>query len=395
MGRIVVTGIGAISALGNSVQHNREGLVAGKNALSQLQLFPTKYADIRYFGEIKLTNEELYHELQLSRPGISRTSLLALKAIREAAADSSLKTNELEHRRTAIVGANTVGGMCHTSEFLHDSTSGDNPSVYISSYDNGSVTRFLQTQLGNKGISNTINTACSSGANAIAYGAELISAGLADRAIVGGADTLAKFTINGFNSLHILSPEVCRPFDKQRQGLNLGEAAAFLVLEKEEDARGKNIYAALTGWSNTNDAYHASSISDNGEGAYLAMKKAMEKANLQLVDISYINAHGTATENNDLTESRAMMRLFEEVPAFSSAKSYIGHTLGAAGAVEAVYSLLSLKFQELYPNLQFEERIPETGLTPLTTYKKAEVKHVLSNSFGFGGNCSSLIFSEL
>lgn len=395
MGRIVVTGIGIVSALGNNVQENHQGLIAGKNALSRLELFPTKYAETRYFGEVKRTDEFLRNELGLTDKGISRTSLLALKAMREAVVDSILKNKELATSDTAVIGANTVGGMCHTSEFLHDSTSPDNPSKYISSYDNGSVTRFLQNQFGIKGISNTINTACSSGANAIAYGAELINAGLAKRAIVGGVDTLAKFTINGFNSLHILSPEICRPFDNSRQGLNLGEAAAFLVLEKEEDVKGKKIYGALTGWSNTNDAYHASSISDNGDGPYLAMQKALEIAGLEPVDISYINAHGTATENNDLTESVAMKRLFGEVPPFSSTKSYIGHTLGAAGAIEAVYSLLSLKHQEIYPNLQFEEAIPETGLIPVRQYHKAEVKHVLSNSFGFGGNCSSLIFSAI
>ncbi len=381
--------------MGNSVHENHRGLIASKNALTRLELFPTKYAETRYFGEVKLTDENLRKELGLTDKGISRTSLLALKAMHEAITHSQLQSSQLESRNIAIIGANTVGGMCHTSEFLHDSTSPDNPSVYISSYDNGSITRFLQNQFGIKGISNTINTACSSGANAIAYGAEVINAGLAERAIVGGVDTLAKFTINGFNSLHILSPEICRPFDNSRQGLNLGEAAAFLVLEKEEDVIGKEIYGVLTGWSNTNDAYHASSISDNGDGPYLAMKRALEMAELQPSQISYVNAHGTATENNDITESRAMMRLFENVPPFSSTKSYIGHTLGAAGAVEAVYSLLSLKHQELYPNLQFKEAIPETGLIPLKQYQKAEVRHVLSNSFGFGGNCSSLIFSAV
>lgn len=395
MGSIVVTGLGVISALGKTKAENHKGLLAEKHALSRLELFPTKYADQRFFGEIKLSDEELKQELKITHSGTSRTSLLALKAFDEAVVDSGFNESQLKSYRTAIVGANTVGGMCHTEEFLHDSTAQSDPSVCISSYDNGSVTRLLQNKYGIKGISNTINTACSSAANAIAYGAELISSGLADRAIVGGADTLAKFTINGFNSLHILSPEVCRPFDAQRQGLNLGEAAAFLVLEKEEDCGHKKAYGRLSGWSNTNDAFHASSISDEGHGPYLAMKKAIEMAGISTDEVGYINAHGTATENNDLTESRAMMRLFKEVPPFSSTKSFIGHTLGAAGAVEAVYSLLALKNQEVYPNLQFESEIPGTQLKPVTEVKSQEVNHVLSNSFGFGGNCSSLIFSAL
>lgn len=395
MGRIVVTGIGAISAIGNSVQENRSSLIAGKNGLSHLELFSTKYAQQKFFGEVKLTDEALLNDVGLTRKGVSRSSLLAMKAMIEAVTDSSLNISDLQNNKTATVTGNTVGGMSHTKEFLNDSTSPSNPTAYISSYDNGSVTRFLQNHFGIQGISNTINTACSAGANAIAYGAELINAGLADRAIVGGADALAKFTINGFNSLHILSTDECRPFDAERKGLNLGEGAAFLVLEKEEDVSLEKVYGVLTGWSNTNDAYHASSISDDGEGPYLAMQRALEKAGLQVDDISYINAHGTATENNDLTEGKAMQRLFSAVPPFASTKSYTGHTLGAAGALEAVYSLLNIKYQELYPNLQFKRPDKVTGLAPITLYQRASVKHVLSNSFGFGGNCSSLIFSAL
>ncbi len=377
------------------MESNHSALVSGQHGLSRLELFPTRYSDTRFYGEVKTSSERLREMLEVSDPGVSRTSLLALKAMREALSDSGLKNSQIASRNTALIGANTVGGMCHTDEFLHDSTSPDNPSRYVASFDNGSVTRYLQRTSGIRGISNTINTACSSSANSIAFGAQLINAGLAKRAVVGGVDTLSKFTINGFNSLYILSPEMCRPFDEARNGLNLGEGAAFLVLEREEDAADKNCYAVLSGWANANDAYHPSSISDDGEGPYLAMKKALERAHIQPSDISYINAHGTATENNDITESRAMMRLFNDVPWFSSTKSFTGHTLGAAGAVEAVYSLLSLQHQEIYPNLRFDLPISGIGLKPVTTYSKATLTHVLSNSFGFGGNCSSLIFGKL
>jgi 3-oxoacyl-(acyl-carrier-protein) synthase len=226
------------------------------------------------------------------------------------------------------------------------------------------------------------------------YGARLIRSGLATRAIVGGADSLSKFTINGFNSLHILSDEICRPFDEHRKGLNLGEGAAFLVLENEACARGKKIYAEVTGYCNSNDAWHQSSLSDTGDGPYLAMEGALEEAGLETGEIDFINAHGTATENNDMAESTAMIKLFGKPPAFGSTKSNTGHTLGASGAIEAVYSLLNLVHQEVYPSLHFENPIEQTGLHPELSYRNAALTHVMSNSFGFGGNCTSLIFSK-
>jgi len=169
-----------------------------------------------------------------------------------------------------------------------------------------------------------------------------------------------------------------------------------LVLEKEEDIRNKKIYAEISGYGNATDAHHASSISDNGEGPYQSMKAALSSAQISAEAINYINAHGTATENNDVTEGQAMLRVFEEnVPAFGSTKSYTGHTLGAAGVIEAVYSILCIYHQEVYPNLRFEQPINDTGLVPLVAYKRMNIEHVMSNSFGFGGNCTSLIFSKL
>jgi 3-oxoacyl-(acyl-carrier-protein) synthase len=212
---------------------------------------------------------------------------------------------------------------------------------------------------------------------------------------VGGVDSLAKFTINGFHALQIVSPEICTPFDAGRQGLNLGEGAAFLVLEKEEDSASKSCYAALSGYSNTNDAFHPSSLSETGDGPFLAMQEALLLAGLQAEDIDFVNAHGTATENNDLAESAAMTRLFQNVPDFASTKSNTGHTLGAAGAIEAVYSILNLYHQEVYPSLNFTKPIEPFGLKPVQAYTPKALKHVLSNSFGFGGNCSSLLFSRI
>lgn len=395
MSRIVVTGVGVISPLGSSLSENRQALKAGKNGLSSLENFPCKYATLLPFGEIKLTDKQLKEQLSVTEADVTRTTLLALSAFKNAVEDAGLSSSELSSFDTAFINGTTVGGMCLTDELYQDANHREEGSAYLNSYDLGSVTLYIQQRYAIGGVCNTFNTACSSSANAIMYGARLIKHGLAKRAIVGGADSLAKFTINGFNSLGILSTNPCRPFDAERSGLNLGEGAAFLVLEKEEDARDKKVYGEVSGWANTNDAFHPSSLSDDGEGPFLAMTNALQVANLQPGQINFINTHGTATENNDEKESIAMQRVFNQVPAFASTKSNIGHTLGAAGAVEAVFCLLNLMYQEVYPHLRFENPIDATGLIPVAKYSEAEVEHVMSNSFGFGGNCSSLIFSKV
>jgi 3-oxoacyl-(acyl-carrier-protein) synthase len=387
--------MGMISAIGNSVEENRESLQNEKGGISQLELYPTAYAGKLPCGEIKTSTETLNKKLfPRPDPTITRTGLLVLHAMEEAVKDSGLKPEELATTGTALVGATTVGGMCLTDEIFRDAHEKNEGTPYTSSYDYASVTLAAQKRFGILGEVSTINTACSSSANAIAFGARLIRHGFARRAIVGGADSLAKFTINGFNALNILSKDPCAPFDRNRNGLNLGEGAAFLVLEQEEDAKGKKVYAEFAGSGNSNDAFHPSSISADGEGPFLSMREALERSGLKAADIGYINAHGTGTENNDETESIAMQRLFGNPPPFASTKSFTGHTLGAAGAIEAVYSVLNLRHQEIYPSLQFREPIPSTNFVPVAHYRKQALQHVMSNSFGFGGNCTTLIFSK-
>ena len=394
MSRIVVTGMGVISAIGSTVEENRRSLIAGKCGITNLENFPSRFAGVMPFGEIKIATDTLKEQLHAHEHGATRTMLLSLHAFNEAIADSKLSADEISAADTAFISGNTVGGMCLTDELYADTRSKENGSEYLTSYDSASVAIYVQERYKMNGIINTFNTACSSSANAIMYGAKLIQNGFAKRAIVGGADTLAKFTINGFNALRILSDETCRPFDKDRKGLNLGEGAAYLVLEKEEDAAGKKIYAIVAGYGNANDAFHPSSLSAEGAGPVAAMQQALKKANINAGEIGFINAHGTATENNDEVESAAMKNVFDLVPAFASTKGNTGHTLGAAGAIEAVYSILSLTQQEIYPALHFEHAIDATGLVPVDAYRKISLQHVMSNSFGFGGNCTSLIFSK-
>ncbi len=394
MGKIVVTGLGIVSAIGQDVAQNRQNLKEGKTGItSQLDLFPTRFAGEMPFGTVKKSTADIREALDAREPGTTRTDLLALHAFLEAVQDSTISTEELRSPDTALVASSTVGGMCLTDELFHDANEKKKGSAFLSSYDNASPAIYLQKRFRLGGIINTINTACSSSANAILYGAGLLKNGLAKRVLAGGADSLAKFTINGFNSLFILSDELCSPFDENRKGLNLGEGAAFLVLEREEDVRGKKIYAGLAGYCNSNDAYHPSSLSEEGDGPWLAMHGALQYAGLDPDSVDFINAHGTGTENNDAVESRAMLRLFKDVPAFASTKSYTGHTLGASGAMEAVFSVISLVNQECYPSLHFHRPIPSTGLIPVRQYEKKRIQHIMSNSFGFGGNCSTLIFS--
>jgi 3-oxoacyl-(acyl-carrier-protein) synthase len=245
-----------------------------------------------------------------------------------------------------------------------------------------------------RGFTDTINTACSSSANAIMLGARLIRSGRATRVIVGGVDSLAKYTVNGFNALKILSENPCKPFDVDRDGLNLGEAAAYLVLESEEAASGKKIYAQVAGYGNANDAHHPSAMSDDATGAIACMREAIQSAGICYDQIDYVNAHGTGTQNNDQVELYGLSMLFGHIPPFNSTKSYTGHTLGAAGAVEAIFSILSIRHAELFPSLHVQNPIDTYHSSPIAVFtKKEQVSYVLSNSFGFGGNCTSLVFA--
>ncbi|MFI5155896.1 MAG: beta-ketoacyl-[acyl-carrier-protein] synthase family protein [Chitinophagales bacterium] len=394
MSRIFVTGMGIISAIGKDLDTNRQALKDGKCGIRVLGLFPSRYSGILPCGEIGLQTEELRQILGAGQSVYTRTTLLAIHAFEEAIRHANWDKDFVQSPDTALVSATTVGGMCLTDELYQDAHLASGGSPHLSSYDGGSVALHLQSHYGLSGMINSINTACSSSANAIMYGARLIRHGFAKRAIVGGVDSLAKFTLNGFNALHILAPDPCRPFDQDRKGLNLGEGAAFLVLERAEDIHNRKVYAEYAGYGNSNDSYHPSSLSSAGDGPFLSMEQALIDARLDKEEIGYINAHGTGTENNDESESRAMIRLFENPPEFSSTKSNTGHTLGAAGAVEAVYSIMNLVHQEVYAGLHFNQPIQGTGLHPVVDYGARRIEHVMSNSFGFGGNCTSLIFSK-
>jgi 3-oxoacyl-[acyl-carrier-protein] synthase-1 len=328
---------------------------------------------------------------------VSRTALLSLIAAREALDRAAIPDPGRWH--TGFISANTVGGMDRTekfyAEFLGDPRHGRLRDVVL--HECGSVTEWVADRLGIRHFHTTISTACSSSANAIGFGARMIRQGLLDVVVAGGADALTKFTLNGFNSLMILDSEFCQPFDNDRRGLNLGEGAGYVVLVSERVAATLQAPAGcvLSGFANANDAYHQTASSPDGRGSWLAMKGALQRAGLQPADIDYINLHGTGTQNNDLAEGTAIRRLFDPVyPRMSSTKSFTGHTLGASGGIEAVFSVLAVAHGLVYPNLRFHTPMSELPFTPVTDLLKGQpLRHVLSNSFGFGGNCTSLVFS--
>jgi 3-oxoacyl-[acyl-carrier-protein] synthase II len=389
--------MGIISSIGDDVQENHSSLLQSKAGIRKVEHIKTILRDSIMVAEVKHTNDELIKKLNLpSDNNFSRTTMLGLHAAKEAVAHAGIQ--DITSCRTGLISATSLGGMDMTEKYFYSALETGEGKNYIESHPAGTSAQHIAEALGiEEGFVTTISTACSSSANAIMYGARLIKAGMLDRVIVGGADCLSKFTMNGFNSLMILSDEENTPFDEHRKGLNLGEGAAFLVIESEEQVKKENkkVLAYLSGYGNTNDAHHQTASSEYGDGATSAMIKALEVAEMNASDIDYINAHGTATGNNDLSEGRAIIRVFgEKVPDFSSTKAFTGHTLAAAGSIEAVFAILSLQNGQIFPNLNFKTPMKEFDLIPVTTLMEKPLKRILSNSFGFGGNCSSLIFSK-
>ncbi|MBQ9410309.1 MAG: beta-ketoacyl-[Bacteroidales bacterium] len=259
----------------------------------------------------------------------------------------------------------------------------------------GASTDLAVEFLGGAKMATTLSTACSSATNAIIYGANLIRSGKEQCVVCGGSESLSAYHFHGFNSLMILDREPCRPFDATRAGLNLGEGAAYLVLETEESAlrRGVKPIAVLSGWGNACDAFHQTTSSPDGEGAFLAMKEALSRAGIEPSAIDYINAHGTGTPNNDASESAAIRRIFgDALPPVSSTKSFTGHTTSASGSIKAVFCLLALQNGFVPQQLNWSNPDPAC-IIPQTEPIHKELRHILSNAFGFGGNDSSLILS--
>lgn len=392
---IWITGTGIVSAIGIDKEETCRHLLDGETGIGEIRYLQTEHREFPV-GEVKLSNEEMIARLRFSddRP-VTRTALIGMIALGQALEEAKISRCGLSS--VGFLSGTTVGGMDKSEQYYPDYLSNDTRNDYIALHDCGSCSELIAEHFGRFAFISTPSTACSSAANSIILAANLIRSGYAETVVAGGSECLSKFHLNGFNSLMILDKEPCRPFDRTRAGLNLGEGAAFLVLESAASARRRGVspLALLGGYGNTCDAFHQTASSSDGEGAFLAMRKAVESASLRCEDIVYINAHGTGTPNNDESESTAIRRLFgSRIPFVSSTKSFTGHTTSASGSIESVICILAMQHGFLPKNLHWHYPMPE-GIVPVCeTIRNIPVRHVLCNSFGFGGNNSSLLFSN-
>lgn len=372
MGMCSAIGVGREETLA-SLREGRCGISASARYLKTSRTeFPV--------GEVPLTTQQMIDMTGVEADRgemIGRNALVGRVALREALASAVMLTPEAERGEgdftdIPFISGTTVAGMDRGEMQLDEPTKeGMMQAIQKVHTDCGFDTEEVARCVGRFKMMDTLSTACSSAANAIIMAAGLIETGLATRVVAGGTESLSRLHMNGFASLMILDQQVCRPFAEDRAGLNLGEGAAYLVLETEESAmaRGAKPLAVLSGYGNACDAFHQTATSAEGEGAYLAITQALDKACLQPSDIDYINAHGTGTPNNDATELVAMHRVFgEQLPLCTSTKRLTGHTTSASGSLEACFCIMALE---------------EKGY-----------KHVLCNAFGFGGNDSALVISE-
>ena len=390
---IYITGTGVVSAIGIGKAATLEALLSNRSGVGQLKYLKTEHKEFPV-GEVKLTDAEMRERLGIAQDAVTtRTALMGMLALGEALDEARLTSDQLP--KVGFISGTTVGGMDMSEQYYLDYLNSDAHKEYIAVYDCGSCSEMTAAHFGKFAFATTLATACSSAANAVIQGANMIRCGKADIVVVGGSECITKFHLNGFNSLMILDTKPCRPFDATRSGLNLGEGAAYLVLESAESAkrRGVQPQALLSGYGNACDAFHQTASSPDGEGAFRAMKEALELAGLQPADIDYINAHGTGTPNNDVSESQAMMRLFGQVPPVSSTKPFTGHTTSASGSIEAVFCILALQHGFLPVNLNWSQAM-DNGILPVAKPEKKTLKHVLCNAFGFGGNDSSLLISS-
>ena len=396
--RVFITGIGITSAIGMDVDSNFDSLKKMRHGMTLPKFLPTRHTDF-HIGEVKASNEDLCSILGIRKDfPVSRTALLGCMAGAEAIAMSGIKP-EMISDHLHLINGTSVSAMDISERAFERMLEGKSIDYqrWFFHHDCGKTTDIIAEYLGLKNLTTTISTACSSGANSIMQAGRNIKNGIYDMALAGGTDALSRFTLNGFNSLMILDKNWCKPFDKNRKGLNLGEGAAYLLLESEKSIlkTGSTPLAELAGYGNANDAYHQTASSPEGTGATLAMKKAFQTSTTKPESIDYINAHGTGTENNDHSESLAIKNIFgDKVPSYSSTKAYTGHTLAAAGALEAVISVLAIRENLAFPNLNLNDPIGLIG-NPISKLESKTVNTVLSNSFGFGGNCTSLIFKAI
>ena len=398
---VVVTGLGTVNALAHSVDDFAAALRAGTCAIAPVTGFDATGYRSRIAAEVRNLAPPDWLPSPLRRRA-SRSDLFALVAAAEALADSRLDVAAASTRIGVVLGA-TTGGMMSAETCLRERIDGrrrryrKSPLLATPMATSADV---LAAVFGLAGPRLVLSTACSSSANALGIALDWIRLGRADVVVAGGTESMCRTIFAGFNALHALSPEPCRPFDRRRSGLSLGEGAAIVVIESRDhaDQRAARVHATLLGYGMSADAHHLTVPHPEGTGAALAMRRALARAGVAPADIDYINAHGTGTPLNDGIEAAAIQHVFGDAArrlAVSSTKAALGHTLGAAGALEGLTTILALRDGFLPPTVNLEEPDPACPLDFVPRHSRpAALRYALSNSYGFGGNNTSVVFGR-
>ena len=407
--RVVVTGMGAITPIGNSVKEFWESCLAGKSGIGILTSFDRSAYPIHIAGEIKDFDPEQHMDRRDARR-MARFSQFAIAATHEALKQADLDMDKVERERVGVLIGNGIGGLVESQEAVRvvDDRGGMkiDPFYFPKMLPNMAAAH-IALHLGAKGYNNTVITACAAGTQALGDALDLVRAGRVDVAIAGGTEaTLCETGLAGFAVIRALSShneepkKASRPFDAERDGFVAAEGAGIFVLENLEHARARKapVLAELAGYGAGNDAYHVVAPSLDGEGAANAMHWALDDAGVEPAEVDYINAHGTSTKLNDASETLAIKRVFGEdayrVP-ISATKSMIGHSFGAAGAVESIAAVQSIQTGMIHSTINLEHPDPECDLDYVPNGpRKADVGVVLKNSFGFGGQNACLVFKR-
>lgn len=391
---VVITGKGIVCAIGHDEDSVATSLMHRQSGIGEMRYLQSVHHELPV-GEVKLSNAEMKQLLCIDpSQRVSRTALMGMMAVRQAVSEAKVQADG--RRRIVLISGTTVAGMDITEQVFGQMVANGVGDECLDHHDCGSNTADIARYFNLFDDYTTISTACSSAANALELGADMLKAGDADIVVAGGTEALSKFHLNGFNALMILDHAPCRPFDKSRAGLNLGEGAAYVVLERQTDAeqRGAHIDAYLSGYGNACDAFHQTATSPDGLGAQLAMREALTMAGLKPADIQWVHAHGTGTVNNDESESRAIRQVFSDAqPPVSSTKGFTGHTTSASGSIAAVIAIIAMYRRFIPVNLGWSQPM-EDGLSPYMQTAPIDLHAVMVNSFGFGGNDSSLILTD-
>jgi len=399
--RVVITGLGIVSAVGNDIPEFWNSIVEGKDGTKEITVFDPSPYRIKIAAEVShLHPEDHFSKKEIRR--LSRCDEFGLVAFREAWGSARLDQDHIDKERIGVVLGAGSGGILSVEKYFRDfyqEAKRPSPSLLIS-YSLATTTDLVAIESGLKGPRTTTATVCSSSSASIGVAYEMIQMGLADVMVSGGSDSLCEVSFSGFSSLKLVDPESCKPFDKRRQGLVIGEGAGILILEELEHALRRNapIHSELLGYGVCADAYHLTSPEPNGEGVERVIRAALDHARTAPEEVDTINAHGTATPLNDIAETRGIKRVFgeraQEIP-ISGIKSMVGHCLGSAGGIEAVAAVLTLENGVIPPTIHYEVPDPlcDLNYTPNRSIRR-DVRVALSNSFAFGGNNVCLVFGK-